>query len=128
MKTRDPRLKKLRAFRRSDWWGGIHRGSWESDGKLVVMERRKPVDDEIPFSFRKLRPIASAVKAKKKQKGERDRASMTKSPFGWLNTGRREMFAKEHPNSWVKAAGEDWKLSARAAMNDLKLDNINRRA
>ena len=128
MKTRDPRLKKLLAFRRSDWWEGIHRGSWESEGKIAVAERRTPVDDEIPSSFRKLRPLSSTAKAKKKKKGEADRAKMSKSPFTFLNIGRRIMFAKEHPNSWVKAEGEDWKLSATAAMNDLKLDNINRRA
>ncbi len=128
MKTRDPRLKKLLAFRRSDWWEGIHRGSYESESKIAVAERRTPVDDEIPSSFRKLRPLSNTAKARKKRKGEADRAKMSKSPFTFLNIGRRIMFAKEHPNSWIKAEGEDWKLSASAAMRDLKLDNINRRA
>ena len=35
---------------------------------------------------------------------------------------RRAMFAKEHPNSWVRvsASGEDWKLSPAAAREDLR--------
>ena len=127
MKIRDPRLKKLRSFRRSDWWEGIYVGSWESEGKLFVAKRRTPVDDEIPFSFRKAQPVSARTRAKKKMKSIRDwtispKTREAKASLFDLAASRREMFSKEHPNSWVRASasGEDWKLSPAAATADLR--------
>ena len=114
---RDPKKEKLRNFRHGDrkWKRRYDDGEAPRDlRKIDTRERIFPTRKKISAEERKVRR-----QEREKALGERWR---TWSKTFFSSRSRRAMFAKEHPNSWVRvsASGEDWKLSPAAAREDLR--------
>ena len=115
----DPKKEKLRDFRHGNRkWSR----RYDEDGGAAIRDLRKIDTRERIFPTRK--KISAEERKVRRQEREKafDERWRTWSKTFFSSVLRRAMFAKEHPNSWVRvsASGEDWKLSPAAAREDLR--------